>query len=171
MPQALISFCEWLADTPFSQLLQNVSWIIPLVQTVHILGIAAVFGAVALLDLRLLNVAARTQTISGMTGRLVPHIWPVLVILLLTGSLLAIAEPVRSLANPAFQLKMLLLLVVISLTVFLQRAVHGDADFWDSTPGRRFGGKLIAVVSLALWLGIIFAGRWIAYMDAASGSI
>jgi hypothetical protein len=169
MPQSLHTFTEWLANTPFSQLIQNVSWIIPAVQSVHIVCIAIVMGSVALIDLRLLGVTARSQSISNLTSRLLPWVWVALVILLCSGAILAIGEPVRSLENPAFQAKMLMLLCVGSLTFFFQRMVRSDTAFWELSPARRATAKLTAIVSLLLWVGIVFAGRWIAYMDTSYG--
>jgi hypothetical protein len=167
MLQSLLAFCDWLASTPFSQTLQNIAWVIPAVQSVHIISIAVVMGSVGLINLRLLGVSARSESVAGLTSRLLPAVWVALVVLLLSGSLLAIAEPVRSLANPAFQAKMLMLLCVATLTLFYQHVLRGDVAFWELSPARRATAKMTAVVSLVLWVGIIFAGRWIAYMDMA----
>jgi hypothetical protein len=74
-----------------------------------------------------------------------------------------IGEPARSLKNPAFQLKMTLLvaaLVVTGLFQFLQRR---DAAFGDLRSGPRASAAAVAIVSMLLWSAIIFAGRWIAY--------
>ena len=166
---SLHAFCEWLANTPFSMLLQNVSWIIPAVQCVHIVCIPIVMGSVGLIDLRLLGITGHSQSISNLTGRLLPWVWISLIILLVTGALLAIAEPVRSLTNPAFQAKMLRIVIVGALTLFFQSMVRGDVAFWELTPARRTTAKMTAIVSLLLWIGIVFAGRWIAYMDVAFG--
>ena len=166
---SLHAFCDWLANTPFSMLLQNVSWIIPAVQCVHIVCISIVMGSVGLIDLRLLGITGHSQSISNLTGRLLPAVWYSLVVLLITGALLAIAEPVRSLTNPAFQAKMLMIIIVGTLTLFFQKMVRGDVACWELTPTRRTTAKLTAVVSLLLWVGIVFAGRWIAYMDVAFG--
>jgi hypothetical protein len=167
--QSLHAFTDWLSNTAFSQLLQNVSWIIPSVQSVHIICIAIVMGSVALIDLRLLNITGRSQSIASMTSRLLPWVWVSLVILLITGALLAIAEPVRSLENPAFQAKMLLILCVGTLTLFFQKMVRGDVAFWELSPARRATAKMTAIVSLLMWVAIVFAGRWIAYMDVGFG--
>ena len=169
MPQSLHAFCEWLANTPPSQLIQNVTWIIPAVQSVHIGCIAIVMGSVGLIDLRLLGITGRSQSISGMVNRLLPPVWISLVILFCTGAVLFIGEPVRSLENPAFQAKMLMLLCVATLTYFLQHMLRGDVAFWELSPARRGTAKMVAIVSLLLWVGIVFAGRWIAYMDVSYG--
>ena len=72
-------------------------------------------------------------------------------------------EPVRSLGNSIFQLKMLLLLSVIVLMLAYQVPLGKNSGFWDSG-ARSAIIKLIALVSLALWVGIVCAGRWIAYI-------
>ncbi len=59
-------FCEWLAATPISQLIQNAFWVIPTVQTVHIVSIAIVMTSMAMLDLRLIGVAGRRQSLTDM---------------------------------------------------------------------------------------------------------
>ena len=64
---------------------------------------------------------------------------------------------------------MLMIIIVGTLTLFFQKMVRGDVAFWELTPTRRTTAKLTAVVSLLLWVGIVFAGRWIAYMDVAFG--
>ena len=55
-PQALLKFCAWIETTPLSQAIQTHSWVVPTVQTIHILGIAAVMAAVLMIDLRLIGV-------------------------------------------------------------------------------------------------------------------
>jgi hypothetical protein len=161
--EKLHAFCEWLANTPPSTLIQNVSWIIPSTQTVHIISIALLFGAIGMVDLRILGFAMRSQSTSSLARRLLPFVWWPLPVLLATGSILAIGEPVRSLENPAFQLKMLLLLAAIAVTFAFQNALKKDEAFWELSSSRRATAKLLAVVSLAIWIAIIFAGRYIAY--------
>jgi hypothetical protein len=98
--------------------------------------------------------------------RFLPAIWPVLLILLITGSLLIIGEPRRSLLNFTFYLKMALLAVAIMLTVGLQRSISSSPNFWDRDRWPRMAGRFAATVSILVWCGILFAGRWIAYTQA-----
>ena len=144
--QALDRFCSWLEHTPLSQAIQSAEWVVPAVQTIHILAIAAVMSSVLMLDLRLLGIVGADQPLARVTNRFRPVIWWTLPILLVTGVVMIIGEPARSLANPVFQLKMLLLLAAIAVTA----AFHKES-------------RIIAIVSLSLWVGIVFAGRWIAY--------
>jgi hypothetical protein len=164
MLSTLRALSEWLATTSLSLTIQNVTWIIPLVQTIHILCVAAVFSSVLMVDLRLLRLVQRAQPLSSVTSRFLSWLWVFLGILLITGSLLIIGEPERSLLNPAFLLKMAMLIAVIFITVLIARPLRTNEAFWEASFGRQAAAKLIAIVSLALWSGIIFAGRWIAYV-------
>ena len=157
-----MNFLDAVGRTPLSQAMQNASWTISAIQSVHIMALALVFTSAALVDLRLLGVADRDQPLQRMTARFLPSVgWGVLA-LLLTGLLLMIAEPKRAILNPYFQIKMAAVLVVSCLTWALAAAVEKHPDRW-ANPERGTGPRVIAIVSLVLWALIITAGRWIAY--------
>lgn len=156
----LPTFCDWLSNTPMSLKIQTVLWIIPAVQTVHILCVTIVMTSMAMLDLRLVGVAGRQQPVSRMVNRFVPWVWWTLPILLVSGSLLIIGEPSRELLNPYFRAKMLMLLFVIVITLVVQLLNRSDSNFWES---KRLLAGCAGAISLLLWVGIVTAGRWIAY--------
>jgi hypothetical protein len=163
---ALSEFSKWLAATPLSHIIQTTKWVIPALQTVHILSVAVVFSSAILVDLRLWRLLNRDVPLPEVARRFLPTIWPVLLVLLITGSLLIIGEPKRSLFNSAFYLKMALLAVAIVLTAWLQWSLSSSPNFWDKNRGRRMAGQLTATLSILVWCGILFAGRWIAYTQA-----
>jgi hypothetical protein len=166
MDLGLSEFSKWLAATEVSHVIQTTSWIIPTLQTIHILSVAAVFSAAILVDLRIWRLIERDEPLPEMARRFLPTIWPVLVILLVTGSLLIVGEPRRSLLNSTFYLKMALLAVAILLTIGLQRSISSSPNSWDRDRWRRIAGRFAATVSILVWCGILFAGRWIAYTQA-----
>ena len=163
-PNSLDSFCDWLKDTSFSMTLQTKEWIIPLVQTVHILAIAAVVGAAITLSLRVLRAKGLPEPGAPVASTPFVTIWAALPILLATGTLLVIAEPARDLENPVFALKMGLVLLATAVT-FVQQASLRRARR-DGGPLRRVLQSALAVGSLALWTAIVLAGRLIAYVQS-----
>jgi len=163
---ALSEFSKWLAATPLSHIIQTTKWVIPALQTVHILSVAVVFSSAILVDLRLWRLLNRDLPLADVARRFLPTIWPVLLVLLITGSLLIIGEPRRSLLNSTFYLKMALLAVAIVLTAWLQWSLSSSPTFWDKNRGRRMAGQSAATISILVWCGILFAGRWIAYTQA-----
>ena len=163
---AISEFSGWLAATSLSHTIQTTGWVIPTLQTIHILSVAVVFSSAILVDLRLWRLLNRDVPLPEITRRFLPTIWPVLVVLLITGALLIIGEPRRSLLNATFYIKMALLAVAIVLTAWLQWSVSSSPNVWDRDRGRRMAGQLAASVSILVWCGILFAGRWIAYTQA-----
>jgi hypothetical protein len=161
---ALDQFCAWIEQTQLSQTIQVTSWFVPTVQTVHILAIAAVMTAVLMLNLRMLGVVGRVEPLASVSARWRPVIWWTLPVLLVSGMLLIAGEPVRSLENWIFQMKMTLLVAAIIVTVAGQAPLKKDSAYWDATSARRGALRLIALFSFALWIGIVCAGRWIAYV-------
>lgn len=155
------AFCNWLSNTPVSLKIQTVLWIIPAVQTIHILSVSIVMASMAMLDLRLMGVAGKSQPISRMVDRFVPWVWRVLLILFATGVVLTIGEPERELLNWAFRTKMAMVATVSLITLAVQLMNKRDATFWEN---RRIAAAAVGVVSLLLWVGIVTAGRWIAYV-------
>jgi hypothetical protein len=148
-----------------SQTIRTIEWIIPAVQTVHILCVAAVLTSVLMIDLRLFGFRWQDQPVSAVTRRFLPFIWWPLPVLLATGAVLIAAEPARSLQNPVFLLKMGLLLAAAGATLACQIPLRHNPAYWELSTGRRRGAQLIAAASLPLWVGIVFAGRWIAYVQ------
>jgi uncharacterized membrane protein len=89
--------------------------------------------------------------------------WGALIVLLLTGLLQLVAEPVRELGTTAFWLKMSMLVCVLALNVWFGRTVRIRAPAWDSAVTRPASARVFAVVSLLLWVAIVLCGRLIAY--------
>ena len=156
-------FAKWLGATALSHTIQTAGWAIPALQTIHILAIAVLFFSAVIVDLRLWRALQRDVPLKDVAGRFLPVIWPVLLILLITGSLLIIGEPRRSLLNTTFYLKMTMLAFAVALTVALQWSLSSAPEFWQKDRGRRIAARFTATLSILVWCCIIFAGRWIAY--------
>ena len=156
---------KWLAATSLSHTIQTTGWIIPALQTVHILCVAVLFSSAVLVDLRIWRLLQRDVPLPDVGKRFLPLIWPVVLVLLVSGTLLIIGEPRRSLLNTSFYIKMALLAFALALTGLLQWSLSSPG-FWDKDRGRRIAGRLAATASILAWCGIIFAGRFIAYTQA-----
>ena len=165
MEQQIQNFCNWLSQTPISNVIQTVSWIIPMTQSAHIIAITIVVGSVLMMDMKLLGVVGGGTTVGEMNRRFLPWVWTCLVLLLLTGTILTIAEPGRELINNAFRLKMLLIIAAIAVTLTFQEIVRRGAVHWDGQGGSAWWGRLLALASMGIWIGIMICGRWIAYVD------
>jgi hypothetical protein len=156
--------CDWLAATRFSQMCGAAAWFVPAVQTVHILAIAAVVTMLAMLHFRLLGLMSSGPSMQRLATGYLPWVWRALGVLFVTGVLLTITEPGRELLSSTFRIKMLLVLALIALTLVLQSGLRRDPQFWSASRSRRRLGGAIALGSLLVVVGIVAAGRLIAYL-------
>ena len=99
--KSLNAICVWIDQTQLSQAIQATSWVVPTVQTVHILAIAVVASSALMIDLRLLGVFWTDRPMKDVFSRFLPLVWWPLLILFATGFIMIIGEPARSLKNPA----------------------------------------------------------------------
>ena len=146
-------------------LLGNVPGLPPIVQSLHILGISVVMGSIVMVDLKFLGVALPSQNVDEMIRRLMPWTWWALLLNAVTGLLFVVARPGRYFLNPVFGLKFSMLIPTVLLALVVYRLSMGEAGYWQRSLGRRISARVIAAASLLLWIGVILAGRWIAYSE------
>jgi len=164
----VFEFAEWLGTTPLSVAIQSTLWVTPLLQSIHILMIGVVFTIVLVLALRVLGRVRADEPLAEIYGRFAPWFWSALCVMFLTGLVLSIAEPVRETHALSFWIKMSLIVVgIVSATVF-GRTVRVAAGAGGAVYSSR--ARAVAVVTVAMWLFIIFLGRAIAYDVEVWGS-
>jgi hypothetical protein len=152
----IAEFSDWLSATPVSQYIQVTDGLIPALQTVHIICVAVAFTAALMVDLRVLGTGLKSESLKAVSDRFIPSIWVCIGILLITGALLIVAEPARTLSNPSFYLKLTALFLAIVVTLWLKGFAQGSRPV-TALP------ILVAIVSMLLWMTVIVSGRYIAY--------
>jgi hypothetical protein len=160
---AVWPFASWLATTPLSKLFQDVLWIIPVSQCIHIVCISILFSSALAINLRLLGLWFLDRSVSSLSRSLLPWMWGSLIVLVITGFVQTVAEPVREFQSPFFWAKMTLLAIVVILSALYSGSVRAHAQRWDAALTRPAGATAFALVSSVLWIGIIVFGRLIAY--------
>ncbi len=154
-------FAQWLQSTRLSVTIQSVDWIIPTVQSIHIVTIALVFGSLLTIALRVLGRVRTDQPLPAVLERFVPWIRNGILVLAATGLVLIVGEPVRELMSLSFWVKMgLLACGIVSAAAFCRSVERRPAG---GDPGPTTAAKWGAVATVVLWLLIIFLGRAIAY--------
>ena len=153
MYDLLLSFCKWLQNSPLGLAVGGTLWGYPFVQLVHFFGLSLWVGTIAMLDLRLLGIAGRTQGIAEFSEQLFPWTWTGLCIVLAGGLMLFSAAAASYLDNPAFQIKFPLVLTGIAVHIVILMKVPQ----WDRSPSIPPMAKIAGLLELSLWLGVITA--------------
>jgi hypothetical protein len=156
-------FAEWLTQTsPSHSFRVHESWLIPGVQSIHIIGIAVIIGSVFMIVLRILGWAGTDQTLRQTADRFGPWLTWALGLQLVTGIVMIIAEPVRELVNFSFWTKMVFVAVATVLSVIFLVTLPNHERQWETLVHRR-SIKSLAILTFLIFLCIIVLGRLIAY--------
>lgn len=158
------SFAAWLYTTAPSVFIRSHSdWMIPTIQSVHILGIATVVGSTFMIAMRVVGWLNTDQTLLQTQQRFGPWLTGALWLLLLTGGLLVLAEPPRELDAFSFWLKMALVALMATIAVVYQHSVRRHEQQWEADVSTRLGVKWAALMTFVILAAIIMLGRLIAY--------
>jgi hypothetical protein len=159
----LLGICQWLEKTPPAAAMRDSLWLFDITETAHTLGIILVAGTIMLVDLRLLGMGLRSEPFSHVVSRIVPWTLSGFALMFLTGGWLFSAEASKLYHSPAFRIKMILLSLAGLNALIFHLTVYRRAAEWDDMPVAPVRARLAGLFSLLLWIGIIAAGRSIAY--------
>jgi hypothetical protein len=156
---SLLALFKWFDATPISVVIRDSTYIFPVVEVLHLFGLTLLLGTITVIDLRMLGVGMRRQSVYEVASQLTP--WSVggAIVTIVSGILLFLSEAMKCYSNMAFPYKMWFLLGGIILYFVAQRRV--------TSPDSRLSPnllKVIAVLSLILWYGVAIAGRAIAFV-------
>ena len=139
-------------------------WLFPAIETLHLLGMALLIATVTAYDLRLLDLALRGQRVSTLARQLLPWTWFGFAVQVITGTLLFSSEALKIYTNPAFRLKLLLILLAGVQALVFHRLTYRNVAAWDADAPTPISAKLAGALSLLLWIGVVAAGRFIGFV-------
>ena len=146
-----------LAYDPSTNPLNNNEWAFPLMEIIHITGFAFAFGTITIVDLRMLGLTLPKQTPAQLLQDMAPWTLIGIAVMLMSGPIIFSSDPFMYLANGAFQFKM----AALAAAIIYNYTIHRKAAMSNAETG---AAKLVAVVSLTLWVSVVFAGLFIAFV-------
>src|SRR5262245_216633 len=156
----LLPIFRWFDKSWLALFISDSRWLFPAIEAVHIVALAVLFGALLVLNLRLLGIVMSNRPVARLAQEFAPWVLCSLLIILTTGFLLFSSEAMKAYTNVPFQVKMLFLLaaIVFHYTLY-SRVTHADEKTL-----RPVWSKLAAIVSIVLWLGVGIGGRGIGFL-------
>ena len=159
----VLHFCQWLYGSTLGTSIRESTYLFPIIETVHVLGITLVVGTIAIVDLRLLGIVFRREKFSEVVGQVLPLTWSGFAIMFASGFLIFTSEAVDAYRNPAFRIKLVLLLFAGLNPLIFHSTIYRSVAAWDDARVAPRQARATAILSLTLWSAIIIAGRAIAY--------
>jgi hypothetical protein len=155
-----------LEASGLGQAMRQWLWLYPTVETVHIVGLALLFGSIAVLDLRLLGLS-RNIPVKTLARHVLPWSIGSFVLIVPSGLLMFTAHATEFIDSEVFILKMLLIMAALLNAGLFHTITFRTADVWDSDEMRKLppppSARLAGGLSLLLWIAVIACGRLLAY--------
>jgi hypothetical protein len=137
-------------------------WLYPIVEIVHLTGIALLVGSIAMLDLRLLGLS-NSVPVRRLAAHILPWTAASFLLIVPSGLSMFVAHAGDFIASPVFVLKLCLILAAgVNAAVFHAGVFRGAPD-WDVNCMPPAAARMAAALSLLLWVSVIACGRLLAY--------
>ena len=154
----LLTFFEWCEATAIGEGIRNSLWLFPVIEAVHLLGLSLLGGALLVVDLRLLGVGLKRQTIAELAGHMRPWLVAAVVVMGITGLSLFLSEAVKCYFNTSFWVKMTTLPIALTFTFTIRQRIARGGGLKATARTR-----LVGAASIMLWFTVAAAGRWIGF--------
>jgi hypothetical protein len=159
----IAAFLKWLEASALATGIRESLYVFPLLESLHVIGLALVFGTIAIVDLRLLGKASIERPFQRMASDILKWTWAAFGLTALTGTLMFTTNAGVYYHNFYFRTKMLLLVLAGVNVLAFELTAGRSVQRWDSAPSAPRAGRAVAVLSLALWFAVIFMGRFIGF--------
>jgi len=159
----IAAFLKALEATAVATKIRESLYVFPFLESTHVIGLALVFGTIAIIDLRLIGLASSQRSFKRIYSDILKWTWAAFALTALTGALMFITNATVYYHNFYFRAKMLLLVLAgINMGVFELTLGH-KVESWDKSPSAPPLGRAVGVLSIALWIAVIFMGRLIGF--------
>jgi hypothetical protein len=146
-------FAKWSEATSMGRMIRNSEYAFPMIEFVHLLGLAIIGGAVLIVDMRMLGLGLKKTSVARLAKDAQPYVTGSIVVMLVTGVMLYSSEATKCYASAAFWIKMVSLLLAIAFTYTVKKNVAA----------RDHENKIVGALSILLWFGVAWGGRWIGF--------
>jgi hypothetical protein len=156
-------FLAWMEASALGQFMRDSAWAWPVAEIAHFIGLSLLMGSLLVIDLRLLRLLPNLPLQAAL--RFLPLSLVGFAINLATGILFCFGDPLRYYPNIAFRLKMLFVLLAGLNAIWFKLAIATKDESALDQPRVAAVAKIIAAISLLLWIGVIVMGRFIPYVE------
>ncbi len=160
----MTSLLDTIAQSPIALYVADHPDVFPWTETVHVMALTIVFGTILIVDLRLMGLAGTSLRLSSLTRAMLPITWIAFGLAVITGSIMVLSNPVGYFGNTAFRIKLVLLLAAgLNMALFHLLTAKSMSN-WDApNAALPTSARMAGIASVAIWLTVITAGRWIGF--------
>jgi hypothetical protein len=153
----------WFEEWPIGQEINQSTFWFPFTESVHVVSFAFMVGSIFFVDLRLLGFLGKGNPVRH-ASRILPFTWGAFIVSAVSGTLMFAPAASLYFSNPAFQWKLILMVVAgLNMLVF-HFGVWRSVNAWNEGVGTPVAAKLAGLISMVGWIGVVIAGRTVPFL-------
>jgi hypothetical protein len=160
---SIFEICQWIQDSSVGTGIRESTYVFPLIEAAHVLGLAVSVGTITIVDLRLIGAAMTKEPVTDVIEQLQPWTLTGFASMFISGGLLFWSEAARLYPSYTYRAKFIFLFLLGVNALLFHSTIYKSVDQWNGdaiTPSR---ARMAGWIGITFWAAVIFFGRWTAY--------
>jgi len=155
--------CQWIQDSSIGTQIRESTYVFPIVEGLHVLGLAISVGTIAIVDLRLIGATMKKERVTDVIEQLQPLTLGGFALMFISGILLFWSEAARLYPSYSYRIKFIFIALLGINAMLFHSTIYQSVDKWNSDAVTPFRARMAGWIGILFWAVVIFCGRWTAY--------
>jgi hypothetical protein len=160
---SLFEICQWIQDSSVGTGIRESTYVFPLIEASHVLGLAVSVGTIAVVDLRLIGAALTKEPVTDVIEQLQPWTLSGFALQFISGGFLFWSEAARLYPSYSYRAKFIFMFFLGVNALLFHTTIYKSVDNWNSDAVTPFRARMAGWIGITFWSAVIFFGRWTAY--------
>jgi hypothetical protein len=160
---SIFEICQWIQDSSVGTGIRESTYVFPLIEASHVLGLAVSVGTIAIVDLRLIGAALTKEPVTDVIEQLQPWTLSGFVLQFISGGFLFWSEAARLYPSYSYRAKFIFMFFLGVNALLFHTTIYKSVDKWNHAAATPFRARMAGWIGITFWAAVIFFGRWTAY--------
>lgn len=160
---SLFTICQWIQQSSIGTQIRESTYVFPLIEATHVLGLAVSVGTISIVDLRLIGATMTNEPVTDVIEQLQPWTLSGFAAMFLSGALLFWSEAARLYPSYSYRIKFLFIFLLGINALLFHTTIYQSVDKWNNDAVTPTRARLAGWIGITFWAVVIFCGRWTAY--------
>lgn len=160
---SIFEICQWIQDSNIGTQIRESTYFFPIVEGLHVIGLAISVGTIAIVDLRLIGVTMKKDRVTDVIEQLQPMTLTGFALMFISGILLFWSEAARLYPSYSYRVKFIFIALLGINALLFHSTIYQSVDKWNTDAITPWRARLAGWIGITFWAVVIFCGRWTAY--------
>jgi len=160
---SLFEICQWIQNSSIGTQIRESTYVFPIIEATHVLGLAVSVGTIAIVDLRLIGVTMKKERVTDVIEQLQPLTLAGFAAMFVSGILLFWSEAARLYPSYSYRIKFIFIALLGINAMLFHSTIYQKVDEWNTDAVTPFRARMAGWIGITFWAVVIFCGRWTAY--------